>query len=39
MMCKISKQTEAMYVMLTKWAYKVVVFEKNIDGSQKFLNV
>jgi len=28
-----------MYVMLTKWAYKVVVFEKIMDGSQKFLNL
>jgi len=33
------KQIVAMYVMLTKWAYKVVVFEKISDGSQKFLNL
>jgi len=25
--------------VLTKWAYKVVVFEKIEDGSQKFLNL
>jgi len=26
--------------VLTKWAYKVVVFEKKIaDGSQKFFNL
>jgi len=28
-----------MYVMLTEWAYKVGVFEKTADGSQKFLNL